>query len=105
MQALKNPKGTSFPLNLEAFDNPANGQQCVIKSSKKGKVKLNQNLKKEVPSNPIYNIDKLAIHAANHYVLIFVHIINQARKKYLLLLEQNVLSLIEQSMLTLSLYA
>ena len=40
LSVLKNPKNSSFPLNLEAFTNYATGDECVIKSSKKGKTKL-----------------------------------------------------------------
>lgn len=77
----------------------------IMRVSKKSKTKLVQNSKKEMPSNPIYNIDKIAIHSANHFILSFIHILNQSRKKYLEMMEKNVLTLMEQSMQALMFYS
>ncbi|CDW74171.1 UNKNOWN [Stylonychia lemnae] len=103
LQSLKNPKTTSFALNLIAADQ--NNVQCVIQSSKKGKVKVAQNIKKEMPSNDLYLIDRIAIHAANHYSLVFIHILNNSQKKYLMLMQKNVHTIMEQTQLLLSFYA
>lgn len=67
-------------------------------------MKVSQNIKKEHPSNEIYMIDMINIHTANHVVLLFTHILNQARKKYLLDLDKNIATLLEQCTLIVSFY-